>query len=470
MNPHPILQKVFGLRALPMIGGLLAALLVGSLFVSGPHRDLKERKPGADNADLGAVAYAGPPQLKGLLEKADGTPSELPGAWPRFRGKDFDGVDNAQTPLAKRWGGEGPRALWTVTLGEGYAGAAVLNGRVYVLDYDRDKHADVVRCFSSRDGKDIWRYSYPVKVKRNHGMSRTVPSVTDKYLVTLGPKCHVTCLDASTGKLLWPLDLVHEFRATIPQWYAGQCPLVEGERVILAPAGDALMIAVDCRTGKVLWKTPNPHHWKMSHSSIIPMSFKGQSMYVYCAQGGVAGVSATDGRLLWETEAWKISIATVPSPVIIDKDRIFLSGGYNSGCMMLQMKESGKAFTVEPVFKLKPDVFGATQQTPIYYKGYLYGVRPDGQMVCLDLTGKVVWSSGSEHRFGLGPFMIAKGLLYVMNDTGVLTLLEASPAGYKQLSQAKVLEGPDAWAPMALAGGRLIIRDLTKMVCLDVKG
>jgi len=60
------------------------------------------------------------------------------------------------------------------------------------------------------------------------------------------------------------------------------------------------MIAVDIATGKVLWKTPNPHDWNMTHSSIVPVEFGGKKMFVYCGSGGGAGISADDGKLLWE--------------------------------------------------------------------------------------------------------------------------------------------------------------------------
>jgi outer membrane protein assembly factor BamB len=190
-------------------------------------------------------------------------------------------------------------------------------------------------------------------------------------------------------------------------------------------------------------------------------------MYVYCASGGVSGVSATDGQILWATPDWKISMANVPSPLYVGDGRIFLSGGYNAGAMMIQLKETGGKFTVETLFKLKPAVFGAAQHTPILYENHIWGVRPDGQFTCLTLEGKPVWASGGANRFGLGPFMIAQGLLFVMNDNGLLTLAEASTSGFKKLAQAKVLEGPDAWGPMALADGRLVLRDLQRMICLD---
>jgi outer membrane protein assembly factor BamB len=359
--------------------------------------------------------------------------------------------------------------LWSIELGEGHAGAAVRDGRVYVLDYDRQAEADVLRCLSLADAAEIWRFSYPSKVKRNHGMSRTVPAVTEKYVVALGPKCQVMCLDAKTGQCHWLKDVVAEFGATVPPWYAGQCPLIDGDRAILAPGGDALLVALDCASGNVIWKSPNPRAWTMTHSSIMPMEFAGRKMYVYCGKGGVVGVSANDGSLLWETTAWKISIATVPSPVILPEGRIFLSGGYNSGAVMLQLHEQGGKLTAETLCRLEPKQFGSTQQTPVFFDGHLFGVRErDKQLVCLDLAGNEVWKSGSRNKFGLGPYMIADGLIFVLDDSGALTLAEASPAGYKPLARAQVLDGNDAWGPMALVGGRLIVRDLTRMACLDV--
>jgi len=339
---------------------------------------------------------------------------------------------------------------------------------VYLLDYDRDNKADVIRCMSLADGNDIWRYSYPVKVKRNHGMSRTVPVVTDEYLVALGPKCHVTCLDPVTGGFKWMINLVGEFNTTVPQWYAGQCPLIVDDKAIIAPGGDSLMMAVDCNSGEIVWKTPNPNEWKMTHSSIIPAEFMGKKMYIYCGSKGVVGVSAEDGAILWETNDWKISIATVATPVYLGDGLIFLSGGYNAGSMMLKLSMEDEKIVAKPLFSLDAKVFGSTQQTPIFYEGYIYGVRPDGQLVCLDLEGNEVWNSTGAEKFGLGPYTIINGLIYVMDDSGLLSVAKASPAGFTKLTQAQVLHGHDSWGPMAVAGRRLILRDMSKMICIDI--
>lgn len=438
---------------------LAAALLVVLLRVSRtPLTALPERQPGMDRpAPAGGATAEQNPLLLGKLIPGPGQPANIAGAWPGFRG---DGRNIATSRVGTQW-----KELWRVSLGEGYAGAAVRDGRVYVFDYDQTAQADALRCLSLADGREIWRYAYPVKIKRNHGMSRTVPAVTDKFVVALGPKCHLLCVDSETGEFRWGRDLVQEFHVEVPQWYAGQCPLIDGDRVILATGGDALFVALDLATGQVLWQTPNPRGWKMTHSSPVPFEFAGQRQYVACLSGGVAGIAADDGRLLWETDAWKIPIATVPSPVVVGDGRIFLCGGYNAGSLMLQLTPTGP----QELFRLKASEFGATQHTPVLYQNHLYGVRPDGQLTCLDLDGNIRWTSGSANKFGLGPFLVTNGQILVLNDDGWLTLAEANPTAYRQIARARVLTGHEAWGPMALVNGRLLARDLTQMVCLDVR-
>ena len=70
------------------------------------------------------------------------------------------------------------------------------------------------RCAASRwpTAASCGDSAIPVAVKRNHGMSRTVPAVTDKYVVAIGPKCDVSCLDPATGKPYWLIDLVAPVR------------------------------------------------------------------------------------------------------------------------------------------------------------------------------------------------------------------------------------------------------------------
>lgn len=455
--------------ALPVLATVAAVLALTLWWARGPDQELKLRVPGTDQPPGADGATAMNPILSGKLLPGDGRPADLPGAWPQFRGPNRDGVSPDPAPLARAWDASGPRELWSVELGEGYAGAAVLGGRVYVMDYDRDRKQSALRCLSLADGKELWRYAYPLSIKRNHGMTRTTPAVTEKFVVAMDSKCNVLCVDAASGEFRWGRNLVREYLAAIPPWYTGQCPFIDGNTVVLAPAGrDTLLVGVDLETGKERWRASNPRGWKMTHSSVMPMEFAGKRLYVYCGSGGVVGVSAQDGAILWDTTDWRISLATVPSPLVLDGGKIFLSGGYNAGSLMLQLKADGAKLAAQTLFRLAPEIFGATQHTPVFRDGHIFGIRADGQLVCLGLDGKVAWASGPGAQFGLGSFTLAGGLIFALNDSGRLSLFEASTAHATPLAQAQVLKGRESWAPMALAGGRLLVRDLTRMVCLDV--
>jgi outer membrane protein assembly factor BamB len=459
-------SKYMGLLPVFLIaaGGLA---LLSLLLLQGRGADVAMRVPVVGNTET-SEAYI---PFAGELTTSNGVPSQIQGSWPGFRGANLDAIIsvNLPRPFNLDWEKDKPKVLWEVKLGEGYAGAAVANGRVYVLDYDQEKEGDVIRCLSLDDGREIWRYFYRVKIKRNHGMSRTVPVVKGDSVITIGPKCHVVCLDAETGNLRWMRDLVKEDGAEVPAWYAGQCPLVDGDHLILGVGGkDALVMALDYRTGEVIWKTTNPHNFKMTHSSIVPMELGNKKSYVYCSSGGVSGVSAEDGSLLWHYQDWRINIANVPTPVVIDKERLFLCGGYNSGAMMLSVKNVNNTYVPKSLFKLETKVFGSDQQTPVFYKKYIYGVRPDQQLVCMDTDGNIKWTSSSANKFGLGPYSVINGMIFIMDNEGHLSVVKATPDAYEPVTSSRVLDGHDSWGPMVFVSGRLIVRDLTSMRCLDI--
>ena len=447
-----------------VLAAVTVAVWVWSCRVTGV--DLREPK---ERIAKQAKTEKKEPRNPGTLIEGDGKPADIDGKWMQFRTADRSNIADDAENLVRSWESAKPEVQWKVDVGEGYAGATVRDGRVYMVDYDQEKREDVIRCMSLATGKDIWRYTYSVMIKRNHGMSRTVPAVTDKYVVGIGPKCHVHCLDAKTGELQWKMNMVEDFGTKVPPWYTGQCPLIDGDTVVLAPGGDPLMMRVNLETGEPVWKAPNPGGWGMTHTSVMPMDRPGGRQYVYCTTKGVVGVSADDGTLLWQYPDWRISIATVPSALIIDENRIFLSGGYNSGAMMIRLNGQGQDTEIEQLFKLSHTKFGAEQHTPILYKDHIYGIRPSGEMTCLDLEGNVVWASGKKKTFGLGPYLLADGLLFcVEGHKATLHMVEATPDGYEELGSMEALDGPDAWAPMALAGGRLIVRDLTEVVCLKL--
>lgn len=452
------------------------------LVVHDPVEDLTAHLPGRDGRPT-ELGTAGPRVRIGEFFQAyGGVPSEIQAAWPRFRGAGMDNTSSESVPLVSSFGPGEPPLLWSVELGEGHAGAAVANGRVYVLDYDESRQADALRCFSLDDGRELWRRWYTVALKRNHGISRTVPAVDESYVVTLGPSCHVMCADATSGELLWGIDLAERFGTEVPLWYTGQCPLIDGPRAIIAPGGTALLIGVDLATGEVQWQTPNPAGYAMSHSSVMLMEVAGIRTYVYAAIGAIIGVSAepeSAGELLWSTTDFDATVIA-PSPVYAGEGRIFQAAGYGAGSIMIQVRANGaspeEGLEVRTLYRHRPtEGLACEQQTPLVYRGHLFGIMPKdagalrGQLVCWHPDGRLVWSSGESNRFGLGPYLLADEKLLLLREDGTLLVAAASLEGYRPLGSAEILDGPDPWAPMALVSGRLLARDSRRLVCVDLR-
>ncbi len=449
-------------------------------ITTDPVDHLSESIPGLDNRPAEIAGSSETVIFDAYFELFDGIPADnLSGSWPRFRGSYFDNISREETEIPDSWGETGPPIVWSKDLGEGFAAPVVTNGRVYLLDYDEEKKMDMLRCFSLADGNEIWRRGYEIHIKRNHGMSRTIPAVGNDIVVTVGPLGHVMCVNAETGDFMWGIDLQKEYEAEIPLWYTGQCPLIDDSTVVVAPGGKALMIGIDCKTGDVLWETPNENNWKMSHSSIMPMTFANTDMYIYPAIGGIVGVSAEEetlGHILWETAVWSPQVIA-PSPLVLEDGKIFFSASYGAGSAMLQVVKEGEQFTVDTLGTYTPkEGFSTEQQTPIYYQGYLFGILPKDagalrtEFACYhpDDLSQLVWSSGKENRFGLGPFILADGKFFILDDVGVLTVAEANTRAYNQLAQYKILDGQDSWGPMVIVNGRLLLRDSKKMVCIDL--
>jgi outer membrane protein assembly factor BamB len=456
-------------------------------FVSSPEIPISERVPGMDNR----------PKLKprsdtvviGQFFDTLGTfDTMVAGDWPRFRGSDFDNVNKDTTPLLEKWDTSGPAIVWRTTLGEGYAGPAVHNGRVYIMDYNERRKADMLRCFSLASGKELWRRWYYVDLKRNHGYSRTIPAVTDKYVVTIGPRSHVMCVNPLSGDLLWTIDLEKEYgipgtekgRIT-PDFYSGQCPLIDNGIAVIAPGGRALMIGVDCENGKVVWKTPNPDSLRMSHGSIIPMVINSKRMYVYNAIGGVVGVSAEKedlGKLLWKTLDWSPA-TTAASPLYLGNNEIAVFGSYGAGGARIKVSFDGASYSAVVVEQHKATAgLASDQQTPVIKGKYVWSVLPENagplkkQLVCYQKSDLLtpVWSSGKENRFGrgLGPYILSGDKMYLLDDNGKLYLFSIKGNEASLLDSHTILKGIEAWGPMAIAGKYLIMRDSKNLLCLNI--
>lgn len=467
-------------RAITVLAVLLYTGIIIGWHLYTPRENLTIQAPGADNRPEGSARKADDVLIGEFFMRYedDNIPSSLTGKWNSFRGQQSNNI--ISTSEAVRTSAEEYPVLWSVETGEGHAAPVIYNGRVYFLDYNEQLSSDALRCFSLTTGQELWRRWYRVPIKRNHGFSRTIPAVGDDYIITIGPEGHVMCCDPVTGDMKWSLDMQKEYETEVPFWYTGQCPLVDKGTLILAPAGQEVLLAgLDCLTGELRWTTPNSLGYKMSHSSVMPMTLGGKRTYVYIGVGGICGVSAEDadrGTLLWDASKWQPSVVA-PSPVQVSSSQIFMVAGYGAGGAMLRVDHTGKEWTATITDQYKPaEGVASEQQTPIFHNNMIISVMPKdgganrGKLVChspSDLR-QALWTSAADERFGLGPYILINNKLFVFRDDGELYVYEVGQRDMKLLKKQRIMDGADAWGPMAYADGMLIVRDAHIVKCLKI--
>ncbi|KAA6339655.1 Outer membrane protein assembly factor BamB [termite gut metagenome] len=452
--------------------------IIAGWHIYTPDREFTLQAPGADNRPPGMARAANDVRIGEFFMRYGEEVSLLTGKWTCFRGKLSTNIVRAPENITP---GEGEYPVqWSVETGEGHAAPVIYNGLVYFLDYDEGLSSDMLRCFSLETGREIWRRWYRVPMKRNHGFSRTAPVISDTYIITLGPQGHLMCCDPTTGDLKWSIDLQKEYKSEIPFWYAGQCPRVDEGTAIIAPAGDeVLLTGIDCATGEKLWETPNTLGYKMSHSSVMPMTLGGKKTYVYAGVGGVCGISGEKedkGALLWSAAKWQPNVIA-PSPLQLSSNSIFLVAGYGAGAALLKVDRAGAGWNASISEQYKPNEgLSSEQQTPIFYKDMIISIMPkDGGSLRDKLVAfspadlhNPLWSSGADERFGLGPYMVINDHLFAFKEDGELYVYAIQNKRMSLLKKQRIMDGADAWGPMAYADGRLIVRDAHTVSCLKI--
>ena len=401
--------------------------------------------------------------------------------WPQFLGPDRNGISPETTKLATSWPAGGPKVLWTAKVGAGFGGPAIAGDEVFILDREINRQ-DVLRCLGLADGNELWRYAYDAAGTAEHDGSRSTPTVDEKHVFTVGFSGLFHCIDRKTHQPLWKKDLLKDFDAKLPRWAVAQSPLLYKDLVIVVPAGrKAGIVACKRDSGDIAWQSEPCG--EMAYMSAMPMKIDGVEQIVGYGNEGrsaagkaektvVLSVDANSGKTLWRFDQWVCDVA-IPSPVHVGEGKVFLTGGYGAGSVMIQVKKQAQDWSAQRLWRLTRQECGSQIHDPLLWKGFLYvDNNENGKnngMVCVGLDGKVAWSSRSPNC-EKGGQILADGMIYkVDGNRGNLYLIEPTSESFKVVSQAKLLDPGQDWAPLAISEGKLIIRDQGQMKCLDVK-
>ena len=406
--------------------------------------------------------------------------------WPQYLGPNGNS-SSAQKNILRSWPQQGPEVLWTANVGIGYGGPIVKDGKVYLLDRD-DKVGDKMRCFDLSNGKELWSFGYDAPGSVMFPGSRSVPALDGNRLYSCGPYGNLYCIDINTHKALWNKNVWTDFGGgEIPRWAITQCPFVFGDLLILASqAPQAGVVAYDKLTGNVRWKTPSlgavgyvsPAIVKVGKESHVVMITASAGRGESASGGKVVGIDPLTGKILWEYTNWQCGIP-VPGAVDAGEGRVLITGGYQAGAAMIKVeKKADGSYSVSELYKNAD--FGAHTQPPVLYNGNFYAQyttneRKDG-LVCMSIDGKIKWKTGRSPLFDKGGIILADGLLLSTDGSSKLYLIEPDPSAFKPIATSDLLKPEPGdkraqnqnWAPLALAGGKLLIRDQSRLICVKV--
>jgi outer membrane protein assembly factor BamB len=389
---------------------------------------------------------------------------ERPTDFPAYRGRNRDGVVIGP-PLARKWQ-PSPPLLWRQPIGGGYSSFAVAGNALITIEQRRDHEA--VTCYDATTGREHWVHSYPAFFSEKMGGDgpRATPTIDGGDVFSLGATGILCCLDLRTGKLKWSTDIL-EGNGNLP-WGMSGSPLVYDEVVVVNPgvqqsaASGGAVVAYDRTTGKRRWRGGST---KAGYSSPMLATLAGKRQIVLLEGRQVGGYDATDGQPLWQYPWKTFSDINAAQPLALEGDKVFISSGYEKGCALLKLSQSGGKWSVQPLWGDHPSrALRCKFSSPVAYQGFIYGLD-EGILACVDArTGKRKWKGG---RYGNGQVLLAGDLLVILSESGKLVLVEATPEAERQLGSIQAIEGK-TWNNFAIADGRAYVRNADEMACYDL--
>jgi outer membrane protein assembly factor BamB len=418
--------------------------------------------PGTNQpATAAAPAASGQPAVAGATSETAAAHATR-NYWTNFRGPNRDGrYDEMQ--VVTSWPAQGLAHLWKQPIGIGYGSFTVADGRAYTLEQRRRQ--EVVAAYDVNTGREVWVQGWNAEYNDETGDGpRSTPTWDNGKLYALGATGELRCLDAKTGAVIWGKNILSDNQASNLQWAMAASPLVVDDKIVVLPggSGNKSVVAYNKLTGAPVWKSQSD---PQAYVSPMLVDLGGRRQILVVSASRVFGLAPEDGSLLW-SNGWDTSMGiNVSQPLIVDKNRFFISSGYGKGAALVELQGSGKSFTARTVWENinMKNKFNSS----VLHQGYVYGLD-EGILTCLDVnTGERKWKGG---RYGYGQVLLASGNLIVLSDEGELALVRAAPDQYSEIARFKSLSGNEkkTWNYPAIAGGRLLVRNSTEMAAYNI--
>jgi outer membrane protein assembly factor BamB len=390
--------------------------------------------------------------------------------WPQWRGPERSNISK-ETGLLKEWPSDGPPLVWkTEGLGDGVASLAVAGGRIFTVGSRGED--EFALAFDAGTGKKLWEMKiggkFPPQMSIMRWLSQRVPTVDGERVYFVSGNADLFCFESATGKELWQKNYDKDFEGKGGVWGCCDHPLVDGERLIITPGGStATIVALNKKTGEVIWKSAVPGEHVRSYSTMIVADLCGVRQYINHLSRGLVAVAAQDGKPLWSYNGLSNGTANTHAP-IVRGDEVFYANGYGGGMALVKITRSDGEFQAMEVYRIRKTL-QAWLGSPVAVGEHVF-INFAAGLLCLEWkTGKEVWSG----RLGSGNHTptCADNHLYVRDGGGKVFLVEAMPDAFK-IKGVFAVARQDSKEPTytfpVVCGGRLYLRDQNVLWCYDV--
>lgn len=386
--------------------------------------------------------------------------------WPRWRGPANDGhAPSGSAPLDTL--PTEPKFVWQVPAGEGLASPVVAHGRVFAFDTQDGK--ETLRALSVDSGREAWRAAIDAPFTDSQGPTgpRNTPVVDDDTVYAVSCRGELQCRSTADGALLWRTSFVKDHEAV----FIGESgsapgasrhgnngsPLVDGDHLIV-PVGGTNGAGVVCfakRTGAIVWKSTSD---QAGYAPPVIATLHGERQVIVFNAAGLVGLRRTDG-----VERWRFPIRTgfarhVTTPVV--HGDVVVVSSHQAGIFGIRITQDGDAWAATSAWSSKETAMNYA--SPVGADGYLYGVGPKKNLVCIEIaTGKLQWSKDGVFLTSAdktyGGFIVMGRRILTLTDSGELVLFAANPAAYQELGRVQVAAAN--WTNPALSDDVVYLRD-----------
>jgi outer membrane protein assembly factor BamB len=379
--------------------------------------------------------------------------------WTNFRGPKRDGKYD-EASVATNWPASGLPVLWKQPVGVGHASFAIADGKAYTIEQRRNQ--EVVAAYDINNGRELWTQKWNAEYTDSTGDGpRSTPTWDQGRIYALGATGELRCLDANSGAVIWGKNILTDNQAKNLSWAQAASPLIVDDKVVVLPGGTGgkSVVAYNKMNGAPVWKSLDD---PQAYVSPMLVELAGRRQIVVVSSYRVTGLAPENGKLLW-SHPWNTDGGiNVSQPIVVDRNRFFISSGYGKGAALVEVKGSGDSLTASTIWENKnmKNKFNSS----VLHNGYVYGLD-EGILVCLDVnTGERKWKDG---RYGYGQIILAGNHLIVTSAEGEVALVKASPDQYTELARFPALKG-QTWNYPAIASGRLLVRNSNEMAAYDI--